>query len=225
MFDRDQRLGLLRLALLLTTTLVLLAPFGCGAKRGPSTIAELAEFEPGTKIESGVASWYGHPFHGRRTANGEVYDMHLLTAAHQHLPFGTVLQVVNRDNGRSVEVRVNDRGPFAKGRILDLSKAGAEALGMIGPGTARVDLYLVSPPPPDDRVYLVQAGAFRSRGKAESLQGRIQDEFPQLDVRVNSEDGWHRVHIGRYDVRSQAAELVRQLKRAGVEAWVVAVAP
>ncbi|HUP42848.1 MAG TPA: septal ring lytic transglycosylase RlpA family protein, partial [Thermoanaerobaculia bacterium] len=88
-------------------------------------------------IESGRASWYGPKFHGRRTANGERYDMHHLTAAHPTLPFGTLLEVRNLDNGRVCLVRVNDRGPFAKGRILDVSFAAAKELGMVGPGTAR----------------------------------------------------------------------------------------
>ena len=85
-----------------------------------------------------MASWYGPDFHGRQTANGEKYDMNAMTAAHRTLPFNTMVLVENLDNGRSVKVRINDRGPFAKGRIIDLSKAAAEKMDMIGPGTARV---------------------------------------------------------------------------------------
>ena len=81
--------------------------------------------------QTGVASWYGDPFHGRLTASGEVYDMDLMTAAHQALPFGTRIRVDNRDNNRSIELVVNDRGPFVKNRILDVSRAGARALCMI----------------------------------------------------------------------------------------------
>src|SRR5437762_3762354 len=84
--------------------------------------------------ETGLASWYGYPHHGRRTASGEIYDMNELTAAHRTLPLGTRLLVTNLANGRSVEVRVNDRGPFVKGRILDLSYAAARTLGAEGTG-------------------------------------------------------------------------------------------
>ena len=84
--------------------------------------------------EVGFASWYGAPHHGRRTASGEVYDMHQLTAAHRTMPFGTRLLVTNRDTSQSAEVRVNDRGPFVEGRILDVSYAAARQLGAVGPG-------------------------------------------------------------------------------------------
>lgn len=110
---------------------------GCSGVRGPAS---------GRVIERGVASWYGGEFHGRSTANGERYDMHRLTAAHKTLPFGTVVEVRNLDNGRSVRVRINDRGPFVRGRIIDLSYAAAREIEMIGPGTARVELVLVSRP-------------------------------------------------------------------------------
>src|SRR5512138_795071 len=86
-------------------------------------------------VERGTASWYGPGFHGNRTANGERYDMHKLTAAHRTLPLGSIAVVRSVSTGRKVTVRINDRGPFAKGRVLDLSLAGAEAIGMIGNGT------------------------------------------------------------------------------------------
>ena len=91
-------------------------------------------------VEEGRASWYGPGFHGRLTSNGESYDMHALTAAHKTLPLGTHVKVTRTDNGRSVVVRLNDRGPFVDERIIDLSRAAAQQLGMIGPGTAPVRL-------------------------------------------------------------------------------------
>ncbi len=91
----------------------------------------------------GTASWYGLPFHGRKTANGETYDMNGLTCAHRTLPFGTILLVTNLGNGRSVRVRVTDRGPFVSGRIVDLSRGAAVALGMLDTGTAQVSLKVV----------------------------------------------------------------------------------
>src|SRR5512143_2917716 len=96
--------------------------------------------------QEGVASWYGPGFHGRRTANGEVYDQYELTAAHQTLPLGTRIMVTSLTNGRSVEVRVNDRGPFVGGRIVDLSYAAASVLGMVGPGTMPVRLEVLEAP-------------------------------------------------------------------------------
>jgi rare lipoprotein A len=94
-------------------------------------------------LSRGTASWYGPKFNGRRTANGERYDMHKLTAAHPNLPFGTLVQVTNLDNGKQVVVRINDRGPFGRRRVIDLSYAAARELGMVGPGTAHVELALV----------------------------------------------------------------------------------
>jgi rare lipoprotein A (peptidoglycan hydrolase) len=94
--------------------------------------------------EAGLASWYGHPYHGRRTASGEVYDMGQMTAAHRTMPFGTWVLVTNRNTGRSVEVRINDRGPFEKGRIIDLSYAAAQQLGAVGPGVIPVRLRVIA---------------------------------------------------------------------------------
>src|SRR5271157_2517448 len=88
--------------------------------------------------ETGIASWYGHPYHGRPAADGEIYDMETLVAAHRTLPFQTWVRVVNLKNDKSVEVRIIDRGPFIDGRIIDLSHAAARALEIIGPGTAPV---------------------------------------------------------------------------------------
>ncbi len=93
--------------------------------------------------QTGIASWYGNPFHGRQTANGEIYDMNKLTAAHKKLPFNTKVRVTNLTNGKSVIVRINDRGPFVKGRIIDLSRKAARRIDMIGPGTAKVQLDIL----------------------------------------------------------------------------------
>ncbi len=101
---------------------------------------------PAFKVQEGKASWYGPGFAGRRTASGEVFDPSQLTAAHRELPFGTLVRVHNLDNGRSVVVRINDRGPFKSSRVIDLSRAAAEALGMLGPGTADVRLEVLTLP-------------------------------------------------------------------------------
>ena len=113
--------------------LIAVSIVGCGGSKRPST-----EPHKGRFVETGVASWYGKPFHGRTTANGERYDMHKMTAAHKTLPFGAMVKVTDLETGRSVNVRINDRGPFAKGRIIDLSKKAAKQLGIYERGTARV---------------------------------------------------------------------------------------
>ena len=114
---------------------------------GPHAV-DLDSFEPtieseleATSLGSGTASYYGREFHGRRTANGERYDMHALTAAHKTLPFGTLVRVVSPTTGKSVVVRINDRGPYVKGRVIDLSRAAAERLGVHGHGVYKVVLY------------------------------------------------------------------------------------
>jgi rare lipoprotein A len=90
--------------------------------------------------QRGEASWYGRDFHGRQTASGEIYDMYAMTAAHKTLPLGTYVRVQNRDNNKTVDVRVNDRGPFVRGRIIDLSYTAAHKIGVVGPGTAAVEI-------------------------------------------------------------------------------------
>ncbi|MFP4106468.1 MAG: septal ring lytic transglycosylase RlpA family protein [Phycisphaerae bacterium] len=106
--------------------------------------AACSEEENVSSVHEGTASWYGPKFHGKKTASGEVFDQTALTAAHRTLPFGTRVRVTNLANGKSVVVRVNDRGPFVKGRIIDLSRAAAEEIGMIRSGTARVRLEVLS---------------------------------------------------------------------------------
>jgi rare lipoprotein A len=101
-------------------------------------------------ISSGSASWYGKQFHGKKTANGEIYDMNALTAAHPKLPFNTKVKVTNKQNGKSVTVRINDRGPFAKDRIIDLSFAAAKRIGIVTAGEAEVELQVLSRSPAAD---------------------------------------------------------------------------
>ena len=113
----------------------------CAGRRDATTVPGGT---PGaTAYDRGVASWYGRKFHGRKTASGERYDMHEMTAAHRSLPFGTVVQVVRVDTGDAVVVRINDRGPFVDGRIIDLSYAAAVEIDMVRDGLARVELYLL----------------------------------------------------------------------------------
>lgn len=170
-------------------------------------------------LERGVASWYGPGFDGRMTASGERYDMLALTAAHRTLPFGTLLEVRNLDNGLTTQVRINDRGPFKKDRILDLSLTGARAIGMVGPGTARVELRTLVLGG-GDRRYVVQLGAFQERALADALVERLRGAYPQVALR--SDEVWHRVQLGSFDDSDAAATLAAKLSRQGYSALVVA---
>lgn len=135
-------------------------------KSAPKSAGDEAE-EQLKEIERGTASWYGLQFHGRRTANGERYDMYALTAAHKTLPFNTIVRVHNLRTGRSVQVRINDRGPFVKGRVIDLSKAAAEKLGMDELGLRPVSLTVAEWP--DGAKEAAQAG--EGDGKKRRQQG------------------------------------------------------
>jgi rare lipoprotein A len=145
----------------------------------------------------GIASWYGYPYHGRRAANGEIYDMEQMTAAHRTLPFETMVRVVNLTNDKQCEVRITDRGPFIDGRIIDLSHAAAREIGMIGPGTAKVRVEIISMPPPKTGAYAVQVGAFRDKATAERLRARMASQYGEAKVvlRDGSPSLW-RVLVG-----------------------------
>src|SRR5437870_1644247 len=127
----------------LAIAILTLVTVGCATTTRRPAAPDSAGPEPGTRID-GLASWYGQQHQGRATASGEAFDMNKLTAAHRTLPFGTRLRVTNVENGRSVVVRVNDRGPWANDRILDLSLAAAKALGMAGDGVARVEIVVLA---------------------------------------------------------------------------------
>lgn len=178
--------------------------------------------------EEGIASWYGYPYHGRPTSSGEIYNMYDLTAAHRTLPFGTRVRTHNLDNGQAVEVRINDRGPFIEGRIIDLSYAAAQAIGMVRAGTARVRLEILGPaalPSPEPGVYAVQVGAFRDRDNAERLKVRIESQKgPVVIQSFDRGDGlFHRVRVGRESTEDAARALAGQLRQAGLatETFVV----
>ncbi len=180
----------------------------------------------GGATQTGIASWYGPGFHGRPTASGAIYNQNELTAAHQTLPLGTRVMVTNLDNGRSTEVTVNDRGPFAKGRILDLSYAAARTLGMIGPGTipARIEVIDSSPykiqtirPSLD---YTLQAGSFVELENAQRLKENLAKSYSRVPdisiVPVHGKDSIHyRVQLGTFSNRRDAEGHAQQLARKG----------
>ncbi len=176
-------------------------------------------------VERGMASWYGPKFDGKPTASGETFDMHALTAAHKELPLGTVADVRNLENGRTVRVRINDRGPFVRGRILDLSYAAARELGMVEAGLARVEIRIAAvgsgpPGPARTPFYTVQVGAFRDRDNALDLRRRLRSDGPPVVVEAG-DDGLHRVRVGRFKKRAEAEKLRRRLRRRGFDAVLV----
>ncbi len=173
--------------------------------------------------ERGIASWYGPGFHGRQTANGETYDMHAMTAAHKTLPFDTVVEVHNRDNGLRTRVRINDRGPFVRGRIIDLSRAAAEAIGMVGPGVARVEITVVRQTARQARRtatagagWLVQSGAFSDPGSARDRARRLRGYG---EARVVTESGLHKVVLGPWQRQDEAERVAAKLRRDGFDAY------
>jgi rare lipoprotein A len=174
--------------------------------------------------ETGLASWYGHPYHGRPAANGEIYDMNNFTAAHRTLPFGTWVRVVNLANDKTVDVRIIDRGPFVENRIIDLSHAAAQAIALIGPGVARVRLDIISVPASVSREnwYTVQAGAFLDADRAERLRASLESDFgpAQLVQRPGTPPVW-RVLVGRVPSEDAAAALAQRVRQQSGTAFVV----
>lgn len=186
--------------------------------------------------EVGTASWYGQKFHGRRTSSGEVYDMYQFTAAHKTLPLPSYARVTNVDNGKSVVVKINDRGPFVKNRIIDLSYAAAKKLGYDNRGTARVEVTVLASPggpqkvasstgeleiPPMDKQHdnaklYVQVGAFSDEMRADTLASRLRDHFRQpitlTPVNVNGQK-LQRVRIGPLESPRAAEAILSQLKQ------------
>ncbi len=200
----------------------------------------------GTYRERGIASWYGKKFHGQRTSSGEVYDMYGMTAAHKTLPIPSYARVTNLSNGKSVIVRVNDRGPFVRGRIMDVSYAAAYRLGLIGSGSGEVEVESLAPgrdsPPvvrpiqmevlhtepiapavsPAHGVYL-QLGSFRSPQGAESFLSHMREELSGLgkQLTLSTSGGLSRVHLGPYRTAEEARASASQLEsRLGFKPFV-----
>ncbi|HBL31504.1 MAG TPA: septal ring lytic transglycosylase RlpA family lipoprotein [Acidobacteria bacterium] len=203
----------LRAAVVLTVFCAVLT--GCSANQRPTTRLG-GGLQP---LEKGTASWYGNQFQGKRTASGERFNMHELTAAHPSLPFGTLLDVKNVRNGKSVVVRVNDRGPFSKNRILDLSYAAAREIDLVLAGTTQVELYLVEEGgvPPH---YTVQVAAFGEEARALALKAELARYYPETTVK--SDGTWNRVQVGSFADRSHAETVRRELAALGIGSIVVA---
>jgi len=179
--------------------------------------------EPG-KPQTGIASWYGPGFHGRLTSNGERYNQHGTTAAHRTLPFGTRVLVTNLANGESVEVRINDRGPFVDDRVIDLSRWAAEKIDMVGSGTAPVRLDIVARPPGGHThvVHVVQVGAFRHRERAEALRRTLATRYGDVYMisAGTAPDPLYRVRVGPFLERRYAESRAADLANFGYPAVV-----
>ena len=170
----------------------------------------------------GIASWYGPSFHGKPSASGEPYDMWAMTAAHRTLPFGTMVKVESMETGKAVTVRINDRGPFIRGRIIDLSYAAARELAMIGKGTEEVVLRIL--PPQSSQLtgagylnnrFWVQAGSFQTLTEAVSFQEQLRPYYSRIRVQtVRLPSGeWHRVQIGSFSSAQKAQRVASDLER------------
>jgi rare lipoprotein A len=182
-------------------------------------IASETEIPPDAKpllVETGIASWYGAPYHNRRGSNGEIYDMHALTAAHRTLPLGSMVRVTNLKSGSSVTVRITDRGPFIEGRIIDLSQAAAQQIGLIRAGTGEVRVELLKTPQPLETggKWAVQIGGFNREQPAREIADHLSHRYRTAHILTfNSPAGdwWVRVRV-KDDLRARAEEIVRDTR-------------
>ncbi len=185
---------------------------GCASTARPKAAAPVPPPPRGVAVEEGLASWYGEPYHGRPTASGPRYDMWQMTAAHRTLPFGTKVHVVNLDNGRTADVTINDRGPFVEGRILDLSRAAAEALDAVGPGVipVRLEVRALGDGMPDEPCWEVQVGAFAHEENA----GRARTNLAGKGFSVRfapAGGGLTRVRATGIEGKARALDVARSL--------------
>jgi len=188
-------------------------------------------------VEKGIASWYGRKFHGRKTSNGETYNMYAMTAAHKTLPMNSWVKVENLDNGREITVRVNDRGPFVRGRIIDLSYTGAKKLGVVGPGTARVKVTALGratsyakadkskpvafkPVDYSKGNFTVQVGAFKVGTNAENYRLKLSNTYINAHIVPYEDDRgqFYRVRIGKFSRLDEAMKFSEQLLAEGFDA-------
>ena len=185
---------------------------------------------PETKIEKmeskgvqyGVASWYGGEFHGRPTSSGEVYDMNQLTCAHNTLPLGTTVMVTNLENGKSLELKINDRGPFVKERIIDVSYAAAQVLGMWAKGTAPVKVEVISLASEPVLRFTLQVGSFTDETNAQRLADQLRRSFENVYVAIveTLTEKYYRVRVGQFDTREAALVLAEKLSQMGFKVLV-----
>lgn len=201
----------------LVVLVLLVISSGCAFQPGP-----LSRPVPDEDL-NGVASWYGNPYHGRKTANGETYDMGALTAAHRTLPFQSIVRVRRSDDGREVEVRVNDRGPFVANRVIDLSREAARRIGMLRKGTTWVRLEPLHVPRSPDPKWMILVGGFKQKPEAQDFA----DYFRRRGTIARIRPGWHgnqahyHVQLRELIDERSAKRLARKLRRNEYGAFVV----
>jgi len=173
-------------------------------------------------VQQGIASWYGADFHGKQTSSGEVYDMYQLTCAHNTLPLGTMVMVTNLENGRSVELKVNDRGPFVKGRIIDVSYAAARMLDMHEQGTAAVRVEVIGSAPELVQRFTLQVGSFIDETNAQKLAEQLRKNFENVTITTleTQTQKYHRVRVGQFDTRESALITAEKLSQMGFKVLV-----
>jgi rare lipoprotein A len=174
------------------------------------------------EVQYGTASWYGSDFHGRPTSSGEIYDMYQLTCAHNTLPLGTLVMVTNLENGRSLELKVNDRGPFVKERIIDLSYAAAQILGIWEKGTAFVKVEGIGPLIEQIQRFTLQVGSFIDETKAQKLADELRKSFENVYVTTveTLTQKYHRVRVGQFETRESALSIAEKLSQMGFKVLV-----
>jgi len=223
------------LAVALLAISLLLAGCGGGNKRArvrtpapPPTSAETFNIPANAKplyVETGLASWYGPPYHNRPAANGEIFDMNAPTAAHRTLPLGSIVRVTNLATGQRTLVRINDRGPFVEGRIIDLSMAAASEIGVRRAGIAKVRVEVMRAPAPLDSGgrWAVQIGAIEDEGTAAELKAKLARRYRTakvLSFPSPTGDWWVRVRV-QQDDRKRAQEVARDTHPPQGEVWLV----
>jgi rare lipoprotein A len=191
-------------------------------KRTPPPEKGAVEKRESRGVQQGVASWYGADFHGKQTSSGEVYDMYQLTCAHNTLPLGTIVMVTNLENGKSVELKINDRGPFVKERIIDVSYAAAQMLGMWEKGTALVKVEVIGSAPELIQRFTLQVGSFADETNAQKLAEQLRKSFDNVYVTTMETltQKYHRVRVGQFETRESALPIAEKLSQMGFKVLV-----
>ena len=197
--------------------------------------------DAGSFRQRGIASWYGREFHGRKTSSSEIYNMYAMTGAHKTLPFGTYVSVCNLRNGKKVNVRINDRGPFVRGRIVDLSYGAGKEIGLVGPGTAPVEIVALGIPK-ETRVkgkvqrtfvsgnyytgeFTIQVGAFKDKQNALTLKNKLAQKHKDAYIALyeSGEGTLYRVRIAKFTTLDQARRYQKMLEADGYPDAIVVV--
>lgn len=214
---QDSKLSILILFLCIISTILACLPKHRVIVEKIPTVSEKFERRESFGIQYGIASWYGEEFHGKLTSSGEIYDMYQLTCAHNTLPLGTIVMVTNLENGKSLECKINDRGPFLKGRIIDLSYASAKLLDFLQKGTAFVKVEVVGPIIERVQLFSCQVGSFIEEINAKNLAENLKNHFENVYITTVTtiNEKYHRVRIGQFETREEALTIAKKLSKMG----------